>query len=183
MWFNKIPFFHDMFHDLVTYMLFNTIDEYQDGITLYDLKKMGNIPHSKLYRMMKKQEEKKILIVKEERNDLGRPKHLYFFSEEGHKYHKELRKKLEHNITKIKMLYNSEDDFDANSFLDKINFSQWENPIERCLKHDGTNKDKLEHLRTLEEHTFNQLTQIREAIAHLQKDIKKQETGDIAKNE
>ena len=175
MWFKNIPIFHNMFHDLITYMLFNTIAEYQDGITLYDLKKMGNIPHSKLYRMMKRHEEKKILIVKEEHNELGRPKHLYFFSDEGHKYHKELREKIEHNISKIKMLYNSEDNFDASSFLDKINFAHWDNPIERCLNQHESNEEKLHHLRTMEECTFNQLTQIREAIAQVQKNIIKQE--------
>lgn len=181
MWLKRIPFFHDMFRDLITYMLFNTIQEYPDGITLYDLKKIGNIPHSRLYRMMKRHEEHNYLVVKEEHNELGRPKHLYFFSDEGRIFHQDLKTRIIDNFGKLKEISDHSQDFDATTFLDKISFTIWENPLDRCLKHGETNEAKLQHLRTLEEHTFTQLTQIRDAITQIQKNL--ENTGETQKNE
>ena len=79
--FRSIPFFHEMFKNLVQLILLNTIQEHPDGITLYDLKKIGHLPHSKIYRMMKKLEEKQYLIVTEEKNETGRTKFIHFISE------------------------------------------------------------------------------------------------------
>ena len=81
MWPKHFNFFGNFMRELGTLLIFNTIKNCPDGLTYYDLKQYGEIPHSKIYRMMKKLEEKGDLIKKNDISiETGRPKHLYFLS-------------------------------------------------------------------------------------------------------
>ena len=95
MWPRDFKFFRDFMENLRTIFIFNTIKSYPEGITYYDLKKFGDIPHSKIYRMMKSLEEKGDLLRKDDiSKETGRPKHLYFLSEQGKSRLVELRKNM-----------------------------------------------------------------------------------------
>ena len=84
MWPKHFNFFGSFMRELGTLLIFNTVRNCPNGLTYYDLKKFGEIPHSKIYRMMKKLEDKGDLIKKDDVSaETGRPKHLYFLSKQG----------------------------------------------------------------------------------------------------
>ena len=176
--FRSIPFFHEMFKNLIQLVLLNTIQEHPDGITLYDLKKIGHLPHSKLYRMMKKLEEKQFLIVTEEKNETGRPKFIHFISEEGIKYQNSLKSKLSAIFEDIKNTYNKYEDFDTHNFLEKTTFNMWKDPIGRCMDQDVSNQEKLKHLTHIEEETINYLNQIKKNRKKLEKQIQQEKRNE-----
>ncbi|GAG22939.1 unnamed protein product, partial [marine sediment metagenome] len=96
MWPKEFKFFQEFFDDFRLIFIFNTVKDYQNGLTFYDLKKYGNIPHSKIYRTMKALEEDGFLSMKKENLGIecGRPKHLFFLSERGEEKLSELRIKI-----------------------------------------------------------------------------------------
>jgi len=95
MWPKGFKFFIDFSEDLKTIFIFNTVKNFPEGLTYYDLKKFGNIPHSKIYRMMKILEEGKFLLIKSDiSKETGRPKHLYFITEKGENKLTDLREKI-----------------------------------------------------------------------------------------
>ena len=95
MWPRDFKFFRDFMENLRTVFIFNTIKSYPEGLTYYDLKKFGDIPHSKIYRMMKLLEERGDLIREDDiSKETGRPKHLYFLSQQGESRLVELRNNL-----------------------------------------------------------------------------------------
>ncbi|MFX1412883.1 MAG: hypothetical protein ACFFA2_03510, partial [Promethearchaeota archaeon] len=100
--------------DLRMIFIFNTIKSYENGMTYYDLTQYGNIPHSKIYRIMKSLEENGDLVRKDDiSQETGRPKHLYFLSGAGEKKLGELRKKIGEIFEFIKLRFP-----DSNSDLD-----------------------------------------------------------------
>ena len=79
MWPKQFNFFKDFMREISTLFVFNTIKNSPNGLTYYDLTQFGNIPHSKIYRLMKNLEENGDLIKKDDiSSETGRPKHLYF---------------------------------------------------------------------------------------------------------
>ena len=172
--FRSIPFFHEVFKNLTQLLLLNTIREHSDGITLYDLKKIGHLPHSKLYRIMKKLEEEQYLIITEEKNETGRPKFIYFISKKGIKYQNLLKSKLSAIFDDIKNTYNKYEDFDTKNFLDKTTFDMWKDPIGRCMEQDVSNEEKLKHLAHIEEETINHLNNLKKTKKKLEKLIQQE---------
>ncbi|GAG96501.1 unnamed protein product, partial [marine sediment metagenome] len=120
MWPKEFKFFQEFFDDFRLIFIFNTVKDFQNGLTYYDLKKYGNIPHSKIYRTMKTLEEDGFLSVKKEdlSNESGRPKHLFFLSEKGEEKLVELRFKLVNIFKFIKLRFpQSSSDLDYEKFL------------------------------------------------------------------
>ncbi|MFX1357569.1 MAG: PadR family transcriptional regulator [Promethearchaeota archaeon] len=142
--------------------MFNTIKSYPNGLTYYDLQKYGNIPHSKIYRMMKSLEENGLLIRKEDfSQDTGRPKHLYFLSKQGEKSLEELRAKLGELFEFIKLRFPEIDsDFDHKKFLNEATFNVWASPVEHIMQKEVSDNEKLAALSEMESDINGLLEQI-----------------------
>ena len=84
MWPKHVNFFGNFIRELGTLLIFNTIKNCPNGLTYYDLKQYGEIPHSKIYRMMKKLEDKgdlkkKMMLVLK----LGDQSTYFFYQNKG----------------------------------------------------------------------------------------------------
>ena len=97
----SFEFFQHFTKELHTIFILNTVKEYPNGITYYDLQQMGNIPHSKIYREMKKLEEEGILRREDEKGSVGRQKHCYFLTEAGEKERERIIQSLEKSLNLI----------------------------------------------------------------------------------
>lgn len=146
-------------------MLLNTMENFSDGMTYYDLKQFGNIPHSKIYRIMKKLEELGYLR-KKELIELGRPKHLYFITDKGLEYgesiREEIRKYLEFiHIRQIHPEYDFEKD------LLKATLDIWASPVEFVLNQDISDEEKLEIFHEIKEDLEQMLEKLNNNIRKL----------------
>jgi len=163
MWPKDFKFFHEFMEDLKTIFIFNTIKSYPEGLTYYDLQKFGNIPHSKIYRMMKALEERGDLIKKDSTsNETGRPKHLYFLSYQGESRLEDLRNKLGEIFEFVKLRFPKEaPKFDHDKFLREGTFQIWSNPVEFIMRKKVPDSQKLENLIDMERDVTNILRRIR----------------------
>ena len=163
MWPKHFNFFGTFMRELGTLLIFNTIRNCPDGLTYYDLKQFGEIPHSKIYRMMKKLENKGYLIKKDDiSSETGRPKHLYFLSKQGEIRFDELRENLEKYFEFIKERFPTADSsFDHKTFLKEATFNVWSSPVEYIIQKDLPNEKKLKFLSRMESDLTQMLEKIR----------------------
>ena len=157
-----------------TIFIFNTIKSYPEGLTYYDLKKFGNIPHSKIYRMMKSLKEEGYLIRKDDTSkETGRPKHLYFLSEQGESKLKELRENIGEIFDWLILRFpDNIPAFDHKKFLENATFQVWASPVEYVMCKEISDEEKLEALTEMELDVNNILTKIRKEKTNLQNKIK-----------
>ena len=152
MWPKRFNFFNNFMREISTLFVFNTIKNSPNGITYYDLTQFGNIPHSKIYRLMKELEDNGDLIKKDDvSSETGRPKHLYFLSEKGESRLGDLRASLGKYFEFIKERFPIENgDFDHEAFLKEATFKVWSSPVEHVIQKDISNEEKLEILTQME---------------------------------
>jgi predicted ArsR family transcriptional regulator len=179
MWPRDFKFFRNFGESIRTIFIFNTIKSYPEGLTYYDLKKFGNIPHSKIYRMMKILEEKGDLLRKNDiSKETGRPKHLYFLSKQGEARLIELRKNMVDLFDLLKSRFPEDiPDFDHANFLEHATFKVWSSPVEYLMSKDISDKKKLESLSEMESEVNRILEKIRKEKILLQSKIKNNEAG------
>lgn len=174
MWPKDFKFFRDFMDNMRTIFIFNTVESFPDGLTYYDLKKFGNIPHSKIYRMMKSLKEEGYLIRKDDTSkETGRPKHLYFLSEQGELKLKELRENIGEIFDWLKLRFPDDiPEFDHNKFLESATFQVWASPVEYVMCQEISDEDKFEALVELELDVNNILNKIRKEKNNLHNKIK-----------
>jgi len=172
MWPRGFKFFGDFLEDFKLILIFNTVKEIPEGLTYYDLKKFGNIPHSKIYRMMKELAEEGYLSVKDDvSRDTGRPKHLYFMTDKGENKLIDLRHKIGKIFELIKQRFpESGIEFDHEKILKGATFSIWSSPVEYIMQKDISNEEKLEVLTSMEKDVDEILHKIRKEKEKLQRD-------------
>jgi len=134
------------------------------------LKKFGNIPHSKIYRMMKELAEEGYLSIKDDiSKDTGRPKHLYFMTDKGENKLIDLRQKIGKIFELIKQRFpESGIEFDHEKILKGATFSIWSSPVEYIMQKDISNEEKLEILTFMEKDVDEILLKIRKEKLKLQ---------------
>lgn len=156
-----------------TIFIFNTIKNYPEGLTYYDLKKFGNIPHSKIYRMMKQLEEEGFLVRKDDTSkETGRPKHLYFLSEKGELRLKELRENIGEIFDLLKLRFPDDiPEFDHRKFLEGATFQVWASPVEYVMCREISDQQKFKALTEMELDVNNILNKIRKEKINLQNKI------------
>jgi len=171
MWPRGFKFFGDFLEDFKLILIFNTVKEIPEGLTYYDLKKFGNIPHSKIYRMMKELAEEGYLSVKDDvSKDTGRPKHLYFMTDKGENKLIDLRNKIGKIFELIKQRFpESGIEFDHEKILKGATFSIWSSPVEYIMQKDISNEEKLEILTFMEKDVDEILQKIRKEKLKLQR--------------
>ena len=171
MWPRGFKFFGDFMRDFQLILIFNTVKEIPDGLTYYDLKKFGNIPHSKIYRMMKDLAEEGYLSVKDDiSKDTGRPKHLYFITDKGETKLSELRLKVGKIFELIRLRFpESGISIDPNTLLKEATFSIWSSPVEYIMQKDISNEEKLTLLIHMEKDVSQILKKIRKEKLKLQR--------------
>lgn len=174
MWPKGFKFFREFMDDLKTIFIFNTIKSYPNGLTYYDLQQFGNIPHSKIYRMMKLLEEEGDLIKKNAiSNETGRPKHLYFLSTQGELKLENLRKKLGEIFEFVKLRFPKEaPNFDHDTFLREGTFKIWSNPVEFIMRKNVSDSVKLNDLLNMEKDVTYILRRIRKEKKKLKSKLK-----------
>ena len=149
-------------------VIFNTIADHPNpnGLTYYDLTQIApHIPHSRIYRNMKKLTEDGYLFETEEKKtnekgvEMGRPKKYYKLTKTGEKYRKEL-KNLVQNLANDVIENLTQD-------LSKFNLKNMPRPkMDLCqdiLNNDEPPEEKLQKLTEHEEHLKKMLTEIAEA--------------------
>ena len=173
MWPKNFGFFREFIDDLKTLFLFNTIKNKPEGLTYYDLKQYGSIPHSKIYRMMKKLEEEGDLVRKDDfSKDTGRPKHLYSLSEQGKIKLRDLKIKLGEFFEFLKYRFpTTNTDFDHESFLQEATFKVWASPIEHIMRQEVSNEGKLKALSKMESRLTEYLKKVQTTRNKLEKMI------------
>ena len=171
MWPRGFKFFGDFLDDFKLILIFNTVKEIPEGLTYYDLKKFGNIPHSKIYRMMKELAEEGYLSIKDDiSKDTGRPKHLYFMTDKGENKLIDLRQKIGKIFELIKQRFpESGIEFDHEKILKGATFSIWSSPVEYIMQKDISNEEKLEILTFMEKDVDEILHKIRKEKLKLQR--------------
>ena len=171
MWPKGFKFFIEFSEDLKTIFLFNTVKDFKEGLTYYDLKKFGNIPHSKIYRMMKELAEEGFLSIKDDvSKDTGRPKHLYFMTDKGESKLSDLRQKIGKIFEFIKHRFpESGLDFDHETLLKEATFSVWSSPVEYIMQKNIPIEEKLNVLTYMEEDVNEILRKIRKEKVKLRK--------------
>lgn len=171
MWPKGFKFFIEFSEDLKTIFIFNTVRDFSEGLTYYDLKKFGNIPHSKIYRMMKELAEEGFLLIKDDLSrDTGRPKHLYFLTDKGENKLLDLRQKIGKIFEFIKHRFpESGVEFDHDKFLKEATFSVWSSPVEYIMQRNIPIEEKLNALTYMEKDVNLILRKIRKEKAKLQK--------------
>jgi len=144
-------------------LVLNTFEQNPAGLTLYDLKKIGHIPHSKIYRLMNKLESDGILQKVEQKGETGRPKFIFSLTEQGKSNLLSLRVILQREFDNFRqdlspkyplLAYNVED------LLEKGNLGVFKDPVERILCKDLPNSEKLELLADFEIHLQEMLQKI-----------------------
>ena len=174
MWPKQFKFFHEFMSDLRTIFMFNTIKSYPEGMTYYDLKKYGDIPHSKIYRMMKKLEEKGDLIRKDDiSSETGRPKHLYFLSDQGERRLQILKERLGDLIELIILRFpDKKIELDTKKMLDAT-FGVWSSPVEYVLQLEISDQDKIEAFSEMESDLTDLLDKVKQAKLKILRNIEK----------
>ncbi|KKM57993.1 hypothetical protein LCGC14_1550040 [marine sediment metagenome] len=162
MWPKHFNFFRNFMRELGTLLIFNTVKNYPNGLTYYDLQQYGEIPHSKIYRMMKKLEIKGELIKKNDISpETGRPKHLYFLSKQGEARLDDLKVNLGKYFEFLKERFPKEQSsFDHETFLKEATFKVWSSPVEHVIQKDISNEKKLKILSSMESDLTRMLEKI-----------------------
>ena len=152
MWPKQFNFFGNFMRELGSLLIFNTIKNCPNGLTYYDLQQYGEIPHSKIYRMMKKLEKKGDLTKKDDLStETGRPKHLYFLTKQGEARLDELRENLGKYFEFINERFPTANiNFDHKTFLKEATFKVWSSPVEYVMQQEISNEKKSKILSRME---------------------------------
>lgn len=171
MWGKDFSYYQDLWKDIRLLLIFNTLQSNPDGLTYYDLKKIGKetIPTSKIYRMMNNLFEQGLLTRIEEHSEQGRPKYKFFISELGQNYFKNLKEALLNQFEFIKQKIPDGQNFDSQKFIDCASFHIWQDPITKSLHNDISIKHKLEFITQMESKLLEKLEFIRKRKAKLEK--------------
>ena len=171
MWGKDFSYFNDLWKDIRLLLIFNTLQAHPDGLTYYDLKKIGKdtIPTSKIYRMMNNLFEQGLLTRIEEQSEQGRPKYKFFISELGQNYFLNLKKALLNQFEFIKHKIPDGQNIDGKKFIDCASFHIWQDPIAKSLHNDISIKHKLEFITEMESKLLEKLEFIRKRKAKLEK--------------
>lgn len=170
MWGKDFSYFHDLWKDIRLLLLFNTLQSNPDGLTYYDLKKIGKdtIPTSKIYRMMNNLFEQGLLTRIEEKNEQGRPKYKFFISELGQNYFINLKETLLNQFEFISQKIPEVQKFDGQKFIDCASFHIWQDPITNSLHNDISIKHQLEFITQMEVKLLEKLEFIRKRKTKLE---------------
>jgi len=181
MWPKKFRFFHEFMEDLKTIFIFNTIKNFPEGLTYYDLKQFGDIPHSSIYRMMKDLEDNGDLIRKNgSSKETGRPKHLYLLSKQGETRLDELRTKIGEIFEFIKLRFpESDPDFDHEKFLNNATFAVWSSPVEFIKQQKIIDEEKIILLTEMEKDLTTLLEKVHSEKNRLKKTIQDKRESNI----
>lgn len=158
---------HQYWHLLHTVLLFNFIEQQSQGVTYYDIQQIENVPASRTYRFMKKLEEEGYLEKKEEQNETGRPKYVFFITSQGFTQKKLLTKKLKSILELLQTAFPAKMDFDIDLFLKKGTIAMFETPLEHLQKSSCPIEKKLELLETMREDHEDRLNKINHLIQEL----------------
>jgi DNA-binding PadR family transcriptional regulator len=148
---DRLSYMHDFMEKFKEMVLFNTIVNHEnpDGLTYYDLTQINpNIPHSRIYRAMKKLEETGFLKMKEVNSELGRPKHYYTLTQKGKERQEELKQNFGQMFAAIQQRLS--EDLSTIDFrhLPKRDFHEITNSI---VMSEDSLEEKLEKLAEIEE--------------------------------
>lgn len=158
-------FFHSLSNDFFDLMLLNTILKKggANGMTYYDLQQLGGVPHSRVYRHLKKMEEKGFLNLEEETNPVGRPKHLYNISKSGENKIEELKKKLAGFIEMLKREFPHyiDEDMDSMELVENVVIKKFRSPIDHIMESDLPRAEKLEELTKIEGEMTEMLNKVK----------------------
>ena len=170
MWGKDFSYFHDLWKDVRLLLLFNTLQANTDGLTYYDLKKIGKdtIPTSKIYRMMNNLFEQGLLTRIEEQSEQGRPRYKFFISELGQSYFMNLKESLLNQFEFIQKKIPGTQKFEGKKFIDCASFHIWQDPITSSLHNDISIKQKLEFITQMESKLLEKLEFIRKRKAKLE---------------
>ncbi|MHA1776549.1 MAG: helix-turn-helix domain-containing protein [Promethearchaeota archaeon] len=160
----------EIFHHLRLLLIFNCIAKHPEGITFYQIQQINHIPHSKVYRVMNHLTEQGYLHRKEVKNELGRPKYLFFLTPEGELKQNQLRADLNKIFTFIQVRFPRAKEIDFNSFLQDASLEMWQDPISEILKSEISKEKKRQILQNMYEDTQDRLKLISKAIAKLEAD-------------
>ena len=124
---------------------------------------------------MKLLEEKGDLVRKDDiSKETGRPKHLYFLSEQGKSRLLELRKKIGELFDLLKLRFPEDlPEFDHKKFLEYATFHVWASPVEYVMCKEISDQKKLEALSEMELDVNKILSKIRKEKRNLQNKINK----------
>ena len=175
MWGKDFSYFHDLWKDIRLLLVFNTLKVSPDGLTYYDLKKIGKdtIPTSKIYRMMTNLFEQGLLTRIEEQSEQGRPRYKFFISEIGQNYYINLKEALLNQFEFLRQKMPEGPKFNGKKFVDCASFHLWQDPITNPLENDLSIKQKLEFITQMESKLLEKLEFIRRRKAKLEKLIEK----------
>jgi DNA-binding PadR family transcriptional regulator len=163
---------HDFMEKFKEMVLYNTIVQHKnpDGLTYYDLTQIDpHIPHSRIYRRMKKLEESGFLVKKEVISELGRPKHYYSLTEKGKKRHEELKQGIFGMFSAVQQRLSGDISNIHFGNIPRPNFNRFD-PAKIILDEEGSVEEKLEELEKTEEHLKDCLRNILKARKSLERE-------------
>ena len=177
MWFAGFENFKDVAETFRIIILFNTLKEHRDGLTLYDLKtQYSNIPYSQVYRDMNELEAQGYLAKEKETNPTGRPKYLFSLTSEGETYLLELRTKIREQFKAFQMfLEEKEQEFSFGNYLNKATFKIWKTPLDFILERECTVEAKLRVLEDLRDRHRTHLEILEKTIQELREQNREDE--------
>ncbi|MHA1111929.1 MAG: helix-turn-helix transcriptional regulator [Promethearchaeota archaeon] len=169
---NRFSYMHDFMRNFKEMVLYNTIVEHKnpDGLTYYDLTQIDpHIPHSRIYRAMKKLEEKGLLKKKEVISELGRPKHYYSLTQNGKERHEELKQGMLGMFSAVQQRLSEDISNIHFGNIPRPNIMRID-PAKQILDEEGSNEEKLEELDKIEKHLKECLENITEARKKLEQE-------------
>lgn len=155
----------DFMENFKEMMLYNTIVNHNnpDGFTYYDLTQIDpHIPHSRIYRGMKKLEESGFLKKKEVNSELGRPKHYYSLTQKGKERHEELKQGILSMFSAVQQRLTEDISTIHFGNIPRPNFNR-SDPAKAILEEQGSVEEKLEELVKIEKHLKECLVNIAKA--------------------
>ncbi len=171
---NYLQNFIESFKQLV---IFNTIADHpnSNGLTYYDLTQIDpHIPHSRIYRAMKKLTEEGYLNETEEKRtnekgiEMGRPKKYYTLTNEGGEHRKILQEDVQRLANDV--IENLTRD------LSKFNLKNMPRPrmghCDEIIDSDDTPEEKLQKLTEHEDHLKAMLKKVVEVKKKVQAQLK-----------
>ena len=169
---NRFSYMHDFMQNFKEMVLYNTIVEHKnpDGLTYYDLTQIDpHIPHSRIYRAMKKLEETGYLKKKEVISELGRPKHYYSLTQKGKERHEELKQGVLGMFSSVQQRLSGDISNIHFGNIPQPNFNNFD-PAKAILEEEGPIEEKLEELEKIEKHLKECLENIAEARKTLEQE-------------
>lgn len=162
---HRFRLFDSFAKDLFLVLLLNTIRKKQDeGITYTDFQRDDFLPHSKVYRILKKLEDGKLVETRDERADVGRPRQLYRVTRKGEKEVETLRAKVLDTFETFRHALPTL--LDGGTF-ETVKELTSRGPPEECLLDPA---ERLDFLREVERDVAEHLQHVRDEIARLERE-------------